>query len=50
MIENHWSEVASACGMQAASKEDFLHNSSFHVLPAGNIHELSELLDRFTLL
>ena len=28
-------------------KEDLLHNSSFHMLPAGNIHELPELKSSF---
>ena len=28
-------------------KEDLLHNSSLHMLPAGNIHELPELKSSF---
>ena len=44
----HYFEILVYCDQQACMhKEDFLHNSSFHMLPAGNIHELPELKSSF---
>ena len=44
----YYFEILAHCDQPACMhKEDFLHNSSFHMLPAGNIHELPELKSSF---